>query len=241
MTTETQAPVDQDGIAAILATTEAKPTFLPYYLTDRLDYSGTGSQWRWLLRTMDERHGDEGTAEAGFSLDARTIYGRTPALLARMRRIVALYVRLLGDLDGGFSNLASDEHLCVECYPTNWSYGDLIARDMGPIPWELSPEYNRACQIIRHSGVLNVMEARPLCAKVTVDLRTALTPEAIIGQIRDHLYGIGTERYALIATLEQIAQDKRAWVGNLAGFIGRVDEEPGLDVTWVHDGGVRWR
>lgn len=218
------------------------PMPLPYYLVDKLEYGGRGSQWRWLLRTLDEQHHQAGVLdsdEAGFTLEIQTIYGRTPRDLARMRRMVALYVRLLGDLDGGFSNLASDEHLCVACLPQNWTMEMLEThRDLLPIPWELKPDYNRSCQIIRHSSVLNVMESRQITGKATVDLRTARTAAQIIEQIRDHLYGIGTERYMILDRLETLA---RTGPRDRQAFIAAVNAEPSLDITWVKSEGIDWR
>ena len=89
------------------------------YLSDVLTYTGRTTAFRRLLTSLDGYDVGDG-ADDGFDFIERRIWAGRLAGLARMRRVVALCVRIDGDVRGGFENLASDEHLCVTCTPDAW-------------------------------------------------------------------------------------------------------------------------
>jgi len=213
------------------------------HLSDKLDYSSGGRAFARLLKSMDDYAlGERG--DYGFSLYDRSIYASSTDDLAHMRRLVALFVKLDGDLRGGFETLASDEHLCVECVPGGWSMwegtsaapvanpvslkGDrwdveLLQEHGFTVPWEL--RYDRSCQIIGRACSLTSDHARVARIAAVIDLRRVTIPDHIYKQIERQARGVrhvdDLNRLQRALRGQPTLADYRATVARL------------VDATWV--------
>ncbi len=213
------------------------------HLSDKLDYSGDGRAFARLLKSMDDYAlGERG--DYGFSLYDRSIYASSTDGLAHMRRLVALFVKLDGDLRGGFDTLASDEHLCVECVPGPWSMwegtiaapvanpvsltgdrwdADLLHEHGFAVPWELI--YDRSCQIIGRTCSLTSDHAHVARIAAMIDLRRATVPAHIYEQIERQARGV---RHVDDLNRLQRALRGRPTLADYRATVARL-----VDATWV--------
>lgn len=217
-------------------------------LSDNLEYNGHARGFARLLKAMDDYNPPE-RGECGFSLYDRSIYASSTDGLARMRRVVALLVRLDGDVRGGFDALASDEHLCVACVPGPWSMwegtigapvansaslrGDhwsveLLQEHGFDVPWELA--HDRSCQIIQRAAILTSDRAPVARIAAVVDLRRATAPAHIYEQILRQVRGV--RHVGDVDRLERALRECPTLAECRAAVAGLID------ATWVTPDGI---